>query len=794
MLKANTGRLSRSPGTDARSGADGPTSPFSSRRAAPARSSLRHASTIANPDVSGAYMSEARSDRPPRWRSEPAGHWQSEAESEDNSERWHSAPGPRWDRSVSSVTTRSRLNRWQKFNRWASSTIEMGAQRWGPRGGARTGIRWLARSRYALASIKAKEEVVWQSLVMKYRLPKVSSFALHPHSVAARNWSLLVALLLIIEVPVLPFQLAFISDERLLQLPWLLWFRLWVDLVFWLDTALQFFVQIQPEDRTYWITDIKQISWKYFRGRFVIDLLAVLPLKGLVAGIWRISSDQCVVSLVGFHRLLRFARWARAVSSLQAHESAFVGTLLQYKYKTKRLVRALVLVIFCTHVMGCFWASLAVCGSEDVFSWYEYLGQVNDGNELYERGTPVRVYMCALYWAVYTLTGIGYGDVVPVSPLEYLVAIFCMLAASLTWAWVVANIVSIIGSMQKRANENLHTLDYVNELLRDKSVQVDFGRRIREYFTKIKNIRDEDTMHDIIDELSPDLQVEVVHAVNDSWIEKVWWLRTLPHGTPFLVDLTQNMKAALHTPNETFPNRPELIIIRRGLCLHGGHLMTPGHVFGQDMLLNNEALRKPYLTLVLTFLHLLVITRADFEGVLIDHPEVAPHFRKAFIKYAVMRGILYYAEKYRSAQKGQRNTMLQDVFVQSVSLPMAVPRPNSRQRRSSDLGQYIMPGRRARRSSSLSSTAAAENVQRVAWARTASLSSQALSSSSRPPAAAALASGDGLNPDGDAIARELFQLNGQIAEAEEGIRARLRGIEGLADLLTEQARLLSSAG
>merc|ERR1712232_824257 len=87
-----------------------------------------------------------------------------------------------------------------------------------------------------------------------------------------------------------------------------------------------------------------------------------------------------------------------------------------------------------------------------------------------------------------------------------------------------------------------------------------------------------------------------------------------------------------------------------GLGIHGGVLLGRNQVFGLDMILNNTALRKPYATLALTFLHLSVLTKSRFNTIPPRHPDVQPHVRRSYVKFVAIRGILYRASvmrKYR---------------------------------------------------------------------------------------------------------------------------------------------------
>merc|ERR1719506_2688449 len=100
--------------------------------------------------------------------------------------------------------------------------------------------------------------------------------------------------------------------------------------------------------------------------------------------------------------------------------------------------------------------------------------------------------------------------------------------------------------MKKRGD---NPLDCINELLRDHSVKLRLGRRLREYFTKIRDVKEHNFANNLIHRLSPELKIEVVHAIHNHWLEGVWWLKPLAQSE-FAVEMTQRMKMCLHSPNE----------------------------------------------------------------------------------------------------------------------------------------------------------------------------------------------------------------------------------------------------
>jgi hypothetical protein len=64
--------------------------------------------------------------------------------------------------------------------------------------------------------------------------------------------------------------------------------------------------------------------------------------------------------------------------------------------------------------------------------------------------TSVR-YLYAVYWAVTTLTTVGYGDLVPTNDAERFYALCAMLCSALVFGYMISNIGSLVASMDRQA-------------------------------------------------------------------------------------------------------------------------------------------------------------------------------------------------------------------------------------------------------------------------------------------------------------------------------------------------------
>lgn len=69
-----------------------------------------------------------------------------------------------------------------------------------------------------------------------------------------------------------------------------------------------------------------------------------------------------------------------------------------------------VYLIFLIHIMGCFWAITSNLEEDDEMNWVKAEGL--------EEESTFEKYLTAIYWAIYSVQTIGYGDIEAVTIFE----------------------------------------------------------------------------------------------------------------------------------------------------------------------------------------------------------------------------------------------------------------------------------------------------------------------------------------------------------------------------------------
>ena len=95
------------------------------------------------------------------------------------------------------------------------------------------------------------------------------------------------------------------------------------------------------------------------------------------------------------------------------------------------------------HLMACIFFLVSKFEDEDTDNWAIFAG-INDEIDSYQ-------YLVCLYWALQTLTTVGYGDVTPRSAAEKVTGLIWMIIGVGFYSFTIGNLASIFNSIDIKA-------------------------------------------------------------------------------------------------------------------------------------------------------------------------------------------------------------------------------------------------------------------------------------------------------------------------------------------------------
>ena len=434
-----------------------------------------------------------------------------------------------------------------------------------------------------------------------------------------------------------------------------------IDILFLLDMCLQF-VLIVPEGsgpnglaaghnylkashvgHAGFITSPRQLATRYLKGWFTVDALSVAV--GAVDIVQILAFPQTDLSKL---RGLRFLRALRLVKLLRLVRTSRIirrwEARLAISYKVVALVRASVGMVVFSHWLACIWALQANMVDDPCTSWLDEAGYCTPplpGTSKYILASNSMIYVSSLYWAIATITSIGYGDIVATkgNEVEMWVACVCMVASSIFFARMVGNFASNLDPAQAEYHT---TMDSLNSFMAAEAFSPDLRVRLREYFQRYRKVRVSEARRFLLTAMSPMLQGEAAWEVHKSWLPHVSLLEGSEHQ--FLIELALHLQVNVFAPGDVAPTG-YLYIINEGMVLFHCKLLGAGKWWGEDMILTSVHLRAGHSARALTYVFTFHLDRTRLLMITSRYPHTHAQIRRHTVRMAVRREFIYQAKK-----------------------------------------------------------------------------------------------------------------------------------------------------
>ena len=130
-------------------------------------------------------------------------------------------------------------------------------------------------------------------------------------------------------------------------------------------------------------------------------------------------------------------------------------------------------------------------------------------------------YLVSLYWAVITITTVGYGDVLPITANEKLFAVILALLGGLVFSYTLGNISSLISSATGANRRYEDKLIAVKEYMEYRDMDTNFKRVVLNYLMTCW--RTSGKLHHeihLLDDMPRDIRVEFLRRIGRNFIRK----------------------------------------------------------------------------------------------------------------------------------------------------------------------------------------------------------------------------------------------------------------------------------
>ncbi|KAM8857926.1 voltage-gated inwardly rectifying potassium channel KCNH7 [Synchiropus picturatus] len=316
----------------------------------------------------------------------------------------------------------------------------------------------------------------------KLQTTRIDKFTILHYSPFKAVWDWLILLLVIYTAILTPYSAAFLLNDQEEQKRRECGYScsplnvvdLMVDIMFIIDILINFRTTYVNHNEEV-VSHPAKIAIHYFKGWFLIDMVAAIPFDLLIFGS---GSDETttLIGLLKTARLLRLVRVARKLDRYSEYGAAVLMLLM--------CIFALI-----AHWLACIWYAIGNVEKpylEHKIGWLDNLG-VSIGKR-YNYSDPTSgpsikdKYVTALYFTFSSLTSVGFGNVSPNTNSEKIFSICVMLIGSLMYASIFGNVSAIIQRLYSGTARYHAQMLRVKEFIRFHQIPNPLRQRLEEYF------------------------------------------------------------------------------------------------------------------------------------------------------------------------------------------------------------------------------------------------------------------------------------------------------------------------
>jgi len=381
---------------------------------------------------------------------------------------------------------------------------------------------------------------------------------------------------------------------------WQIWIDALLSLIFILD--LIFFLKTRKIASS---THVKKNAHMVKRERvhILVDILCSIPFDVLAHVL-----DMAGLQIFRLVRLFRLVRITRIFS--------FVGSLTVVPNWFKALMAA-VGSIMAINFIACGW--ILIYPNPGVLSDKEY-------------------FIHSLYWAVTTLTTVGYGDITPSTSGGKLYTMAIMILGVGVYGIVIGKVSQILAEANRYKEQTREKIQDLTNFMRHYNVPMKIQGSALNYYNHLLTKRMSDNDHHIIGELPPSLQEEMRTYMNVKLIGNLSIFDEC--STHCLKEVAKNLEQKYYSPGNYVIKRGEvgneMYIIGHGavsVTLEDGHhvaTLHEGQFFGESALLEESARNAN--VIADDYCDLYKLSKEDFLTIIKKYPELHKNIVKVIEK------------------------------------------------------------------------------------------------------------------------------------------------------------------
>ncbi|CAL5047102.1 unnamed protein product [Urochloa decumbens] len=384
-------------------------------------------------------------------------------------------------------------------------------------------------------------------------------------------------------------------------------------IAFLIDIVVKFFVAYRDPDTYRIVYDPTAIALRYCKSSFIFDLLGCFP--------WDAIYKAC-----GSKEEVRYLLWIRLTRAMKVTEFFWhLEKDIRVNYLFTRIVKLIVVELYCTHTAACIFYYLATTLPESM-EGYTWIGSLRLGDYSYAHFREIDLakrYITSLYFAIVTMATVGYGDIHAVNIREMIFIMIYVSFDMILGAYLIGNMTALIvkGSRTERFRDKMkEVIRYMN---RNK-----LGKEIREQIKGHLRLQYESsyTEASVLQDIPISIRAKISQTLYKPYVESVPLFKGC--SVEFIQQIVIRLQEEFFLPGEVILEQGSAVDQLYFVC-HGALegvgigedgqeetllMLEPESSFGEISILCN--IPQPYTVRVCELCRLLRLDKQSFTNIL----------------------------------------------------------------------------------------------------------------------------------------------------------------------------------
>ena len=322
-------------------------------------------------------------------------------------------------------------------------------------------------------------------------------------------------------------------------------FQIIIDIVYIIDSILPFFTAYYNIDDVL-KTDLKEISIKYLKSYFLIDFLSAIPFKTIFSIFDRkclnkgylntpIYQDNIYYILITFQLLKplkafnnnRLAEYIKNYLNQYEHFNVYLG-----------LYESILVFLSSLHIVACIFIFI---GKNQYPGWIITFG--------FDNYDFFNLYFIAIYYIITTVTTVGYGDLICITPIEKLFGLFMEIVGIFAYSFALTSISHYVKEASDKKEEFIQKCEILNDIkVTHSNLSDDLYKRIHRYL-KVDTYNDKKDKKIILNSLPIALRNKLVYEMYEQIINGFIFFKNFDN-IDFIVSVILSFKPILAVRND----------------------------------------------------------------------------------------------------------------------------------------------------------------------------------------------------------------------------------------------------